>query len=131
MLWLEVSEDALAEDPEPATRALRELRRLGVKLAIDDFGRGGSSLHGLRELPVDMLKIHQDFVSGLGTASDGQAIVGAVVDLGHALGLDVVAEGVETDAQLARLRDLGCDGAQGFLFSQAVPESDVRELLGA
>ena len=133
VLWLEVAEDTVVGDPEPAARALDGLREIGVRVAIDDFGAGRSSLSTLRHLPVDMLKIHQSFVAGLGTTpdSDGDAVVAAVVDLGHALGLSVIAEGVETDQQLAHLRDLGCDGAQGFLFSQPVPEAGVCDLLGS
>jgi EAL domain-containing protein (putative c-di-GMP-specific phosphodiesterase class I) len=131
VLWLEVTEQAVVDDAEGVARALAELHNIGVNLAIDDFGLGRSSLPSLRELPVDMLKIHQSFVSPLGTEPGDGAVVGAVVELGHALGLSVIAEGVETDYQLAHLRDLGCDGAQGFLFSQPVPETAVRELLGS
>jgi diguanylate cyclase (GGDEF)-like protein len=135
VLWLEVAEQLLVDDPETVGRALTELHDLGVNLALDNFGLGRSSLHVLRGLPIDMLKIHQSFVSPLGahpSNGDGDgAAVGAVVELGHALGLSVIAEGVETDHQLAQLRDLGCDGAQGFLFSQPVPETAVRELLGS
>jgi diguanylate cyclase (GGDEF)-like protein len=131
VLWLEVAEQALVDDAEGVGRALAELHNIGVNLAIDDFGLGRSSLPCLRELPVDMLKIHESFVSPLGTEPRDGAVVGAVVDLGHALGLSVIAEGVETDHQLAHLRDLGCDGAQGFLFSQPVPETAVRDLLAS
>jgi diguanylate cyclase (GGDEF)-like protein len=133
VLWLEVAEQALVDDPEAVGRALSELHDIGVNLALDHFGLGHSSLPALRELPVDMLKIHQSFVSPLGrqhSNGDGE-VIGAVVELGHALGLSVIAEGVETDHQLAHLRDLGCDGAQGFLFSQPVPETAVRDLLGS
>jgi EAL domain-containing protein (putative c-di-GMP-specific phosphodiesterase class I) len=77
-----------------------------------------------------MLKIDRRFLTALGDGQEGAAFIGAVVELGHTLGLSVVAEGVETDHQLARLRDLGCDGAQGFLFSQPVPEESVGEMLG-
>ena len=131
-LWLEVAEDAVATTTGGSPIAsLAELRSLGVGIALDDFGLGRSSLHSLRDLPVDMLKIHQSFVAALGDSELGNgAVVGAVVDLGHALGLSVIAEGVETDHQLAELRDLGCDGAQGFLFSAPVPEASVCELLG-
>jgi diguanylate cyclase len=131
VLWLEVTEQAVVDDAEGVGRALAELHNIGVNLAIDDFGLGRSSLPTLRELPVDMLKIHQSFVSPLGTEPGDGSVVGAVVELGHALGLSVIAEGVETDHQLAHLRDLGCDGAQGFLFSQPVPETAVRDLLGS
>ncbi|MGI8714038.1 MAG: putative bifunctional diguanylate cyclase/phosphodiesterase [Solirubrobacteraceae bacterium] len=129
VLWLEVTEDTVQQDPAAVIAALTALRELGVKIAIDDFGMGHSSLQSLRSMPIDMLKIHQSFVGGLDADPDDSAIVGAVVELGHALGLSVIAEGVETDAQLAHLRELGCDGAQGFLFSQPVPEDDVHELL--
>jgi diguanylate cyclase (GGDEF)-like protein len=131
VLCLEVTEDTVEHNPELAGRMLVALSQTGVKLAIDDFGMGHSSLQSLKDLPVDTLKIHESFVSSLATGPGDVAIVGAVVELGHALGLSVVAEGVETDAQLAHLRDLGCDGAQGYLFSHAVPEDDVHDLLGA
>ena len=85
----------------------------------------------LRHLPLDSIKIHESFVSTLGTDPGEAAVVGALVELGHALGLSVMAEGVETDAQLAQLRDLGCDGAQGFLFSRPLPEDGVQALLGS
>ncbi len=129
LLCLEVTEDAVEHDPDLAARMLDAVSRLGIKVAIDDFGTGHSSLSSLRDLPLDSIKIDRSFVSGLGTDPDGPAIVGALVELGHALGLRVVAEGVETDSQLARLRDLGCDGAQGYLFSKPVPEDRVKALL--
>jgi diguanylate cyclase (GGDEF)-like protein len=129
VLWLEVTEDTVQQDPIVFGNALAALHRLGVNLALDDFGMGHSSLQTLRELPVDMLKIHQSFVSSLDAEPDDSALVGAVVELGHALGLTVIAEGVETDVQLAHLRELGCDGAQGFLFSRPVTEDGVHELL--
>jgi EAL domain-containing protein (putative c-di-GMP-specific phosphodiesterase class I) len=131
VLCLELAEATVEHNPELTARMLVELRRLGVELAIDDFGTGHSSLASLRHLPVDTLKIHQSFVASLGGKSGEAAVVGAVVELGHALGLHVVAEGVETDGQLARLRDLGCDGAQGYLFSRPVPEDGVHALLGS
>jgi diguanylate cyclase (GGDEF)-like protein len=131
ILRLEVTEDSVQHNPELASRMLGELHEIGVKLAIDDFGTGHSSLSSLRLLPVDTIKIDRSFVSNLGSGPGGAALVGAVVELGHALGLTVEAEGVETDAQLAHLRELGCDGAQGFLFSGPVPEEGVRTLLSS
>lgn len=129
VLWLEISAGALLDGRLDA-RVVAELADLGVNIAIDDFGLGRSSLENLRELPIDMLKIDRRFVTELGDDQEGAALIGAVVELGHTLGLSVVAEGVETDHQLARLRDLGCDGAQGFLFSQPVDEESVDEMLG-
>ncbi|HET9103091.1 MAG TPA: bifunctional diguanylate cyclase/phosphodiesterase, partial [Solirubrobacteraceae bacterium] len=129
VLWMEIAADALL-DPRFDGGVLRELAALGVHVAIDDFGVGPATLHDLRALPADMLKIHQSFVTELGSGREDGALVGAVIELGHTLGLTIVAEGVETDHQLARLRDLGCDGAQGFLFSQPVPGEAVGEMLG-
>jgi diguanylate cyclase (GGDEF)-like protein len=130
-LCLEVTETTLELSPEPSVRILKALSELGFKLAIDDFGTGYSSLSRLKQLPVDTLKIHESFVTDLGRRPGEAAIVGAVVELGHALELSVVAEGVETDAQLAQLRDVGCDGAQGFLFGSPVTKAKIDALLEA
>jgi diguanylate cyclase (GGDEF)-like protein len=130
-LYLEVTEDSVEHNPELGRRMLEALKTVGVRLALDDYGTGYSSLSSLRKLPVDMLKIHESFVTGLGNGSGDAAIVGAVVELGHAFGLRVVAEGVETDIQLAQLRDLGCDGAQGYLFGRPVTEDEAGALLRA
>jgi diguanylate cyclase (GGDEF)-like protein len=129
VLWLEVTEDAVQSDPVAVGGILTALHTLGINLALDDFGIGHSSLQSLRKLPVDMIKIHQSLVSALHAETDDSALVGAVVELGHALGFTVIAEGVETDVQLAHLRELGCDGAQGFLFGGPVTEDGVHELL--
>ena len=129
-LTLEITESALMEDPRWTLRVLRGLKDLGVALAIDDFGTGYSSLSYLQRFPLDVLKIDRSFVAGLGSEPGGSEIVGAVVGLAHALGLEVVAEGVETEAQLAELRDLGCDFAQGYLFSRPAPPAEVAELYG-
>ena len=129
VLWLEVTEDTVQQDPIAVGGILAALHALGINLALDDFGIGHSSLQSLRALPVQMIKVHQSFVAALDAQTDGSALVGAVIELGHALGLTVIAEGVETDVQLAHLRELGCDGAQGFLFSGPVNEDGVHELL--
>ena len=128
-LCLEVSESAITRNPEGAGQALTALKAVGVELAIDDYGTGSSSLRNLKQLPVDALKIHESFVTGLGGDPEDASIVGAVVELGHALGLIVIAEGVETDSQLAELRSLGCDAAQGFLLGRPVTAQEVQTLL--
>ena len=112
-------------------RQLAALNELGITLAIDDFGTGTSSSITLSELPVAHPQDRHDagVAARAGRGGDLDP-VSDVVELGHALGLKVVAEGVETDAQLAQLRELGCDGAQGFLFSQPMPEEGVYSLLG-
>jgi diguanylate cyclase (GGDEF)-like protein len=130
VLCLEVSEEALAADPEAASRQLAALNEMGITLAIDDFGAGDSSAADLQQMPVHILKIDRTLVSRLTAGGADSADVSAAVELGHRLGLCVVAEGVETDEQLAQLRDLGCDGAQGFLFSQPMPQEGVCSLLG-
>jgi EAL domain-containing protein (putative c-di-GMP-specific phosphodiesterase class I) len=130
-LCLEITESSLVQAGRHTTSCLTALRELGVTLAVDDFGTGYSSLAYLKEFPVDLLKIDRSFVGGLGdTPADGQ-IVAAVVDLAHALGLRTVAEGVENEAQLEELRSRGCDLAQGFLWSPALPAPEAASWLGA
>ncbi|HYA67444.1 MAG TPA: EAL domain-containing protein [Acidimicrobiales bacterium] len=126
-LTLEITESALMHDAESALRVLRSLKALGVTLAIDDFGTGYSSLSYLHRFPLDVLKIDKSFVDGLATDSDGSEIVAAVIKLAHALGLQVVAEGVEQMAQLEQLGSMGCDFAQGYLFSRPIPANEVNE----
>ncbi|HTT86870.1 MAG TPA: EAL domain-containing protein [Acidimicrobiales bacterium] len=127
-LTLEITESALMHDPSSALGVLHALKDLGVTLAIDDFGTGYSSLSYLQRFPLDILKVDKTFVDELGTAPRGSEIVAAVINLAHALGLQVIAEGVETDRQLGELERLGCDFAQGYLFSRPVP---AHELTGA
>jgi EAL domain-containing protein (putative c-di-GMP-specific phosphodiesterase class I) len=116
-------------DATTTLAALEQLRRLGVRIAIDDFGTGYSSLSALKALPVDVLKIDRSFVSGLpNDPSDGQ-IVTAVLAMAQALGLSVVAEGVETPEQLRTLHQLGCPTAQGFLLGRPQPAEAVGALL--
>ena len=129
VLCLEVSAEDLAADPESALRQLAALNEIGVTLAVDDFSADEQALSELQQMPVHILKIDQALVERLGETEDDLADVGAAVELGHRLGLYVVAEGVETDEQLAQLRDLGCDGAQGFLFARPMPEEGVFSLL--
>jgi diguanylate cyclase (GGDEF)-like protein len=118
LLGFELTESAVMSDPERALPVLRELHGLGVRIAVDDFGTGYSSLAYLRRLPVDEVKIDKSFVMGLSSDLGDLAVVRAIVDLGHSLGLVVVAEGVEQDATRDQLLEMGCDVAQGFLISR-------------
>ena len=128
-LCLEIAESTIAQNPDIMVRALQGLKTVGVTIAIDDYGTGSASLRNLKRLPLDSLKIHESFVSTLGVDREDSSVVSAVVELGHALGLSVVAEGVETDSQLAELRSIGCDAAQGFLFGRPVPEDEANAML--
>ena len=125
-LWLEITETALLADVKASTVALRKLRSLGLHLAVDDFGTGYSSLTYLKRFPVEAIKIDRSFVAGLGLDVEDTTIVEAVVNLGHSFGIDVIAEGLETPLQLARLRALGCDRGQGYLFGRPRPASIVE-----
>ncbi|MEY2462978.1 MAG: hypothetical protein QOH64_1116 [Acidimicrobiaceae bacterium] len=130
-LGLEITESVVMRDPEASTTALRALKDLGVRLAVDDFGTGYSSLAYLRRFPVDLLKVDQAFVDGLGRDPEDSAIVAAVVSLAHTLGMSAIAEGVETAEQLHELRVLGCDMAQGFYMSRPLVPADLDDLLAA
>jgi diguanylate cyclase (GGDEF)-like protein/PAS domain S-box-containing protein len=127
-LCLELTESALMADPTRSLDTLRAIRRLGVSLSIDDFGTGYSSLEYLRRYPVQYLKIDRSFVKGVMNNPYDVAIVKGVIDLGHAFDLKIVAEGVETPAQLARLRASGCDLGQGYLWSAPVPAERLERL---
>ncbi len=128
-LTLELSEGHLLENPQKTASTLAELRDLGVKIVIDGFGTGHSSLADLKRLPVDELKIHGSLIAGVIENDADAAIVSAIIGLAHSLGLTVVAEAVETEDQLAFLASRGCDGYQGRLFSRPVPPGDWAALL--
>jgi EAL domain-containing protein (putative c-di-GMP-specific phosphodiesterase class I) len=120
-LWLEITETSIMADADAAAAVLAEVRALGVHLAIDDFGTGYSSLAYLRRFPVETLKIDRSFVAGLGRDREDEAIIEMILALGHTLNLRTVAEGVETPAQLAQLRRLGCDAGQGYYLGRPAP----------
>ena len=129
-LLLEITESTLIGDVAVGTEFLRKLHALGVNLAIDDFGTGYSSLSRLKELPVAQLKIDGSFVDGLPDDADNLALVTAMVTMGHSLGLTVLAEGIETEAQLTALQSLGCDLGQGWLFDHALPAEEFSLWVG-
>lgn len=128
-LELELTESSIMKEPEQAIEKLHELKLMGIKVAIDDFGTGYSSLNYLKRFPIDTLKIDRTFVSDVCKDPHDTAIVRAIIDLGHALDLTVIAEGVETQEQLHYLSSLGCDVVQGFLFSKSLSASAFEELL--
>ncbi len=138
LLTLEITESILVDDPDAAVEQLRALKRLGVRIAIDDFGTGYSSLSYLTRFPIDTLKIDRSFVTSLSSGPDGNTVARIIVDLGHALGLEVIAEGVERDDQRRNLLAMGCRRGQGYLFARPLdvesmdaflaPEPRLREV---
>ncbi|MBX5439914.1 MAG: EAL domain-containing protein [Solirubrobacteraceae bacterium] len=129
-LCLELTESAVIESGATTLSTLNGLKRLGVKLAIDDFGTGWSSLGHLRRFPLDAVKLDRSFVSGLDREPQDVSIAAAIISLAHALGLSTVAEGIETDQQLAVLATLGCDLGQGYLFAPPGPLEAFADVLG-
>ena len=125
LLGIEITEGVLIDPSHAPQEALAALKRLGVRVLLDDFGTGYSSLSYLSRFPVDVLKVDRSFVSDLGGRTDSTPIVTAIVALAKGLRLDVIAEGVETEDQLNRLRELGCDYAQGFLLARPMPAADL------
>jgi diguanylate cyclase (GGDEF)-like protein/PAS domain S-box-containing protein len=130
-LELELTENILLEDCDGVAEKMRELRQHGVRFSLDDFGTGYSSLAYLRKLPLDRLKIDQSFVSHIPDEEGSMAIVDTIIGMTENLGLDVIAEGVENQAQLDALRDMGCGGFQGFYFSRALPEQEFVDMMTA
>ena len=128
-LKLEITESAVMDDVETATEMLKKLRALGVKLSIDDFGTGYSSLSYLHRFPIDTLKVDRSFVVNMSEESENVEIVRTIVSLAQNLGMNVIAEGVETKEQLAVLRKLGCENGQCYLFSKPVAAKAAEQLI--
>jgi diguanylate cyclase (GGDEF)-like protein len=129
LLTLELTESGFIADPERALRMLDALSALGLNLSIDDFGTGYSSLSHLARMPVHEMKIDRSFVHGLETDAEYDAIVKSAIDMGHSMGLQVVAEGIENESSAQRLRELGCDIAQGYLYARPMPLADLTTWL--
>ena len=128
-LQLELTESLLMKDPAAAALTLKALRATGVRLSIDDFGTGYSSLAYLKRFPLDELKIDRSFIDGLPADPEDAAIVHAILQLAHSLGLETVAEGVETEAQRRFLQAHGCTAVQGWLYAPALPAGAAAERL--
>jgi EAL domain-containing protein (putative c-di-GMP-specific phosphodiesterase class I) len=126
-LTLEVTEGVLVHDVERVVAQLHALRAVGVRIAIDDFGTGFSSLSYLRRLPADVLKIDRSFVMDLTDGGSSTSLVSSIIELARTLGLDVIAEGVETEAQRVALQDLQCAQAQGYLFARPQPAASFGD----
>lgn len=131
LLWLEVTESMMLSEPELARTTLRKVREMGVHIALDDFGTGYSSLSLLQRFPLQRIKIDREFVHGVADRSNDRSLVRTIIAMGRSLGLDVVAEGVESIHQLRTLHDLGCSKAQGYLISHPVPGDAIRSTMVA
>ena len=128
-LVLEITERTLLQDERQARYVLTQLNEIGVRVAIDDYGTGYSSLASLRQLPIQQVKIDRCFVTGIPGDASNDAIVGSTIDLAHALGASVVAEGIETEAERMRLAELACDLAQGYLIGRPLPADELEQLV--
>lgn len=131
LLWLEITESMMLDEPELAAHTLDEIRSMGVKIAMDDFGTGFSSLSVLQQFPIQRIKIDRAFVQAIGGGGNDRSLVRTIIAMAHSMALDLVAEGVETMDQLEALRELGCDKAQGFLISRPVPADAIRSTVVA
>ncbi len=131
LLEIEITETVLMADPQTATATLTELKNMGIRLAIDDFGTGYSSLSYLKQFPLDTLKIDRAFVTDLEHDENDRALCHAMVTMAHSLGLNVVAEGIETEYQRTYLRSIGCELAQGYLLDKPMPAEEFAEVLSA
>ncbi len=128
-LDFEITETVAMHNAEESIGVMRQLKSLGIGISLDDFGTGYSSLSYLKRFPIDLLKIDKSFVRDIPEDANDLAIVSAIIAMSHALGLKVIAEGVETEAQRDFLRDCGCQCAQGFFFGRPLPATDLEHLL--
>jgi EAL domain-containing protein (putative c-di-GMP-specific phosphodiesterase class I) len=131
LLTLEITETMLMRDAVSSARRLRALKDLGIRLAIDDFGTGYSSLGYLQQFPIDALKIDRSFIDGLADKPESAALIHSLVQLGKALGIETLAEGIEEQAQLSHLKREECDSGQGYLFARPLSVSALEELIAA
>jgi EAL domain-containing protein (putative c-di-GMP-specific phosphodiesterase class I) len=131
LLDLEITETVLMEDPEASAQTLEALKALGVRIVLDDFGTGFSSLAYVRRFPIDVLKVDRSFVQDLGDGATDATIVEAVLSMARGLRVGVIAEGVETPAQSRALEALGCELAQGYLFARPLDPADLEQRLRA
>ena len=119
----------MIDSVDRALRCIEELGKLGIKLAIDDFGTGYSSLSYLHRLPANLLKIDKSFIDKMNTGASSRAYVAAIISIGHIMGFSVISEGVEEQAQLEALKEIGCDYIQGYLWGRPLPAEDAEKLM--
>ena len=128
-LEIEITESIMIDSAEKALQVINELAKMGIKLAIDDFGTGYSSLSYLNKFPANLLKIDKSFVDKMNSSDSSKQYVAAIISIGHIMGLDVVAEGVEEQEQLDSLKDIGCDFIQGFIWGRPLPMDEAEKIV--
>ena len=128
-LEVEITESIMIDSAEKALRCIEKLKEMGVKIAIDDFGTGYSSLSYLNNFPANLLKIDKSFIDKMNTSDSSKQYVAAIISIGHIMGFDVISEGVEDDAQLETLKDIGCDFVQGFIWGRPLPQEEAEKLI--
>ena len=128
-LEVEITESVMIDSAEKALQCIEEIKKMGIKIAIDDFGTGYSSLSYLNKFPADLLKIDKSFVDDMNKDDSSKQYVAAIISIGHIMGLDVIAEGVEEEEQLASLKDIGCDYIQGFIWGRPLPMNEAERLV--
>ena len=128
-LELEITESVMIDSAEKALHYIEEIKEMGVKIAIDDFGIGYSSLSYLNRLPADMLKIDKSFIDKMNTSDSSKQYVAAIISIGHIMGFEVISEGVEENEQLDSLNDIGCDFIQGFVWGQPIEANEAESLV--
>lgn len=131
LLWIEMTESMMIDEPELAQSTLQQIRSMGVRIALDDFGTGFSSLSLLQQFPIQRIKIDRAFVQGVSEQGNDRSLVRTIIAMAQSMGLDLVAEGIETVQQLQSLRDMGCDKAQGYLISRPVPAGAMGSTMAA
>jgi EAL domain-containing protein (putative c-di-GMP-specific phosphodiesterase class I) len=119
----------MIDSAEKALQCIEEIKKMGIKIAIDDFGTGYSSLSYLNKFPANLLKIDKSFVDDMNKDDSSKQYVAAIISIGHIMGLDVIAEGVEEEEQLASLKDIGCDYIQGFIWGRPLPMNEAERLV--
>ena len=127
-LEIEITESVMIESMDRTLQCVKDLESMGIRIAIDDFGTGYSSLSYLHTLPVHMIKIDKSFIDAMNSSESSKKYVAAIISIGHILGFDVISEGVEEDAQLDTLREIGCDYIQGYIWGKPLDPEKAMEL---
>ena len=130
-LEVEITESIMIDSTDKALQCINEIKKMEVKIAIDDFGTGYSSLSYLNKFPANLLKVDKSFIDKMNSSDSSKQYVAAIISIGHIMGFDVIAEGIEEEAQLETLREIGCDFIQGYLWGRPLPKEEAEKLVWA